>query len=51
MLTITDILLELRISRTTLWHLRRTGGVPAPVMLGTVQRWRRCEVEAWLGSQ
>jgi prophage regulatory protein len=47
-----DICNLLRISRPTLWRLRRAGQFPAPVSLSKRSiGWRRADVEAWVGSR
>jgi prophage regulatory protein len=47
-----DVCSLLRISRPTLWRLRRAGQFPAPVSLSKRSiGWRRADVEAWVGSR
>lgn len=45
-----DVCRLLRISKPTLWRLRRTRGFPEPTeVTGRLIAWRRSEVEEWLG--
>jgi predicted DNA-binding transcriptional regulator AlpA len=46
---VSDVCRLLRISKPTLWRLRRAHEFPEPTELtDRVIAWRRCEVEAWL---
>ena len=40
----------LGLSKRTLWRLLSAGKLPKPVRLGSVVRWKRDELEAWIGS-
>ena len=50
-----DVLTLLRVSKTTLWRLRRQAGFPQPIQLGPpgsrLFGWRRADVEEWLDSR
>jgi predicted DNA-binding transcriptional regulator AlpA len=52
-LTQRDVLARYRISRTTLWTWRQSGGFPAPVQLGPspTLRWRIADLLAWEGRR
>ena len=50
-LRVKDILEKLRISRSTLHRMRRSGTFPAPIKLGCrCVGWHKSEVEAWIES-
>jgi predicted DNA-binding transcriptional regulator AlpA len=52
LLTVTDVCKLLRISKPTLWRIRRAGGFPEPTTVTErVFGWRRSEVDAWLASR
>jgi predicted DNA-binding transcriptional regulator AlpA len=52
LLTVNEILRELRISRTQFWRLRQQSGFPAAIMLGSFSiRFRRADLETWLARQ
>lgn len=40
----------LGISKRSLWRLRDSGRMPAPVRLGRCVRWRRRELEQWVAE-
>lgn len=49
LLTTTELLRQLRVSRTWFWHERRRGGFPEPVRLGAFAlRWRQEDVDRWI---
>jgi predicted DNA-binding transcriptional regulator AlpA len=51
-LRINDVCQLLRISKPTLWRLRRTPGFPEPIeVTDRLIAWRRTEVEAWLATR
>lgn len=39
------------LSRTTLWHLRSTGGFPAPTLLGRTLVWAIEDIERWMAER
>lgn len=43
-----DLMEFMKISRATLWRIRRHKDFPKPVILLGCKRWRRAEVESWL---
>jgi predicted DNA-binding transcriptional regulator AlpA len=52
LLTVTDVCKLLRISKPTLWRLRRSGNFPDPTTVTErIFGWRRAEIEAWLSSR
>ncbi len=52
LLTVTDVCKLLRISKPTLWRIRRAGGFPEPTTVtDRVFGWRRGELDAWLASR
>lgn len=52
LLTVTDVCKLLRISKPTLWRLRRSGGFPDPTTVTErIFGWRRWEIEEWLASR
>lgn len=52
LLTVTDVCKLLRISKPTLWRLRRSGNFPDPTTVTErIFGWRRAEIDAWLGSR
>jgi predicted DNA-binding transcriptional regulator AlpA len=52
LLTVTDVCKLLRISKPTLWRLRRSGNFPDPTTVTErIFGWRRLEIEAWLASR
>jgi predicted DNA-binding transcriptional regulator AlpA len=52
LLTVTDVCKLLRISKPTLWRIRRAGNFPDPTTVTErIFGWRRSEVDAWLASR
>lgn len=52
LLTVTDVSKLLRISKPTLWRLRRSGDFPEPTpVTERVFGWRRWEIDEWLASR
>jgi predicted DNA-binding transcriptional regulator AlpA len=52
LLTVTDVCKLLRISKPTLWRLRRSGNFPDPTTVTErIFGWRRSEIDAWLASR
>jgi prophage regulatory protein len=52
LLTVTDVCKLLRISKPTLWRLRRSGDFPDPTTVTErIFGWRRSEIDAWLASR
>ncbi len=41
---------QLRCSPRTVYRLSDAGRMPAPVRLGSLVRWRRVDVEAWIAG-
>jgi prophage regulatory protein len=52
LLTVSDVCRLLRISKPTLWRLRRSGDFPEPTTVTErIFGWRRSELDAWLESR
>ena len=52
LLTVTDVCRLLRISKPTLWRIRRAGNFPDPTTVTErIFGWRRSEIDAWLASR
>jgi predicted DNA-binding transcriptional regulator AlpA len=52
LLTVTDVCKLLRISKPTLWRLRRSGNFPDPTTVTErIFGWRRREIDEWLASR
>jgi predicted DNA-binding transcriptional regulator AlpA len=52
LLTVTDVCKLLRISKPTLWRLRRSGSFPDPTTVTErIFGWRRLEIDNWLASR
>lgn len=52
LLTVTDVCKLLRISKPTLWRLRRSGDFPDPTTVTErIFGWRRGEIDEWLASR
>jgi predicted DNA-binding transcriptional regulator AlpA len=52
LLTVTDVCKLLRISKPTLWRLRRSGDFPDPTTVTErIFGWRRWEIDEWLASR
>jgi prophage regulatory protein len=52
LLTVTDVCKLLRISKPTLWRLRRSGDFPEPTTVTErIFGWRRSQLDAWLKSR
>ncbi|WP_370467825.1 helix-turn-helix transcriptional regulator [Pseudomonas sp. EL_65y_Pfl1_R32] len=46
--TINDLVLELRISRATIYRIIKRDGFPAPKKIGKLSRWKCDEVRKYL---
>lgn len=52
LLTMSDVCGLLRISKPTLWRLRRAGNFPEPtIVTERILGWRRSEVDAWIAAR
>jgi predicted DNA-binding transcriptional regulator AlpA len=52
LLTVTDVCKLLRVSKPTLWRLRRSGDFPDPTTVTErIFGWRRSEIDAWLACR
>jgi prophage regulatory protein len=52
LLTVTDVCKLLRISKPTLWRIRRAGNFPDPTRVTErIFGWRRSEIDAWLATR
>ena len=50
-LTTAEVLVLLRISRTTLYGLRKSQGFPEPLAAFGSLRWLGSDIDAWLNAQ
>jgi predicted DNA-binding transcriptional regulator AlpA len=51
LLDVKDVARELRISRATVWRLRASGTLPAPIVLSRgLVRWRRSDIEQFVAN-
>jgi predicted DNA-binding transcriptional regulator AlpA len=48
LLSVSDVLALLGVTRTTLFVMRRNGQFPRPVHVGAQLRWRVSDVRAWM---
>lgn len=48
MLTITDIAVLTRLSRSTIYRLIGCGRFPKPLKIGRASRWRAADIDAWI---
>ena len=48
-MTVREVALLLKVSTRTVWNLRRLGKLPRPLRVGRSVRWRKVEVERFLG--
>jgi predicted DNA-binding transcriptional regulator AlpA len=39
-----------QVPRLTLWQRRKAGRLPAPILIGTIVRWRKSDIELWEAS-
>ena len=51
LMTLEDILVRLRVSRSTIYTLMARRGFPRPYKIGSGNRWPSHEVEEWLLAQ
>lgn len=49
LLKIGDVARLLQMGERSVWRLRDGGGMPPPLRIGRALRWRRDEIEAWIG--
>ncbi|MEM7784956.1 MAG: helix-turn-helix domain-containing protein [Planctomycetota bacterium] len=47
-LTISQLANELGVSRTTIWRMRQSDELPAPLPIGRGVRYRKSDIELWL---
>lgn len=50
LLTAEETALLVSVSTRTLWRLLSAGKFPRPVRVGGSTRWRRAEIEQWIGD-
>ncbi|NMC21743.1 MAG: helix-turn-helix domain-containing protein [Thermogutta sp.] len=50
LMPVDDVARLLSVSRRTVWRMRDSGHLPAPVRLGGAIRWRRGDIENWIAS-
>lgn len=51
LMTTSDLVVHLRMSRVTLWRKRRAGEFPKPCQMGGAPsqlRWRRSDIDDWI---
>lgn len=48
LLTLTEVLDYLKVSRPTFWRMRKHGNFPEPKRFGISQRWSRNEIQHFL---
>lgn len=46
LLTINEVAEALNVSTSTIWRQVKGGGLPEPIKIGTLTRWKRSEIEA-----
>ena len=52
LLSIKSVMARLDVSRTTLLRARKNcRGFPEPIKVGTAQRWRAADIDAWIAAQ
>ncbi|HHQ4729112.1 TPA: helix-turn-helix transcriptional regulator [Aeromonas veronii] len=51
LMTEKQVLETLQVCRTTLWAWRKDGKFPAPVKMGSLNRWRVSDVEGFINGQ
>ena len=50
--TLCDLTEELRVSRTTIWKLRRSAEFPSPIRVSRQRLvWRRSDIDEWVASR
>jgi excisionase family DNA binding protein len=50
LLTVHELSSLLKISHRSIWRLVRSGGLPAPLRLGSSSRWRSDEIRVWMND-
>lgn len=50
LLRVRDVAERLRLSQRTIFKLRATGELPAPVRIGRALRWRAADIAAWIAA-
>ncbi|KAB0676002.1 helix-turn-helix transcriptional regulator [Aureimonas leprariae] len=50
LLTTSDIVRLIGISRVTIWRLEKGGTFPKPIVIGKSKRWQRADVAAFLDA-
>lgn len=48
LLTITDIMKMLRVSKATVYNLIKRGQIPSPIKIGGGTRWRNNDIESYI---
>ncbi|MDM5138135.1 MULTISPECIES: helix-turn-helix transcriptional regulator [Aeromonas] len=51
LITEKQVLETLQVCRTTLWAWRKAGTFPAPIKMGSLNRWRVSDVEGFINGQ
>lgn len=51
LMTTSDLVEYLRISRVGIWRKRKAGEFPPPCELGGQLRWRRDDIDAWIAKR
>ena len=50
LLSARDLAVLLDIGERTLWRLDSMGKLPKPIRIGSLKKWRRHEIEAWIDA-
>jgi predicted DNA-binding transcriptional regulator AlpA len=51
LITEKQVLETLQVCRTTLWAWRKAGTFPAPIKMGSLNRWRVSDVEGFINGR
>lgn len=48
LLTAQEVVQMLSVSKSTLWRMRDSGKLPAPIRVGGIVRWRASDIQRWV---
>jgi excisionase family DNA binding protein len=48
LLSVTEVAHLMGVSRNMIWKLRSVGGIPMPICVGRLTRWRLRDIQAWI---
>lgn len=51
LMTLEDLMSELKLSRATIYRSIKSQGFPAPLKFGKSSRWRKCDIEEYFNSR